>query len=281
MKPINTKPKVSIVIPTSNSAQTLEKCLRSVKNQTYNNSEIIVIDDFSNDETVTIAESFEAKIIRQKCNPAQARNLGVECSSGEYVLFLDSDQILSPSVVEESLVKRIKENAEMVRIPEVFVGKEFWSVCSAVWRNCYDEVERLYEKRFSLVRGKPRFFVKKRVVDAGMFDNLLLWGEDYDLHQRLKNMNVKEAQCESVLYHCESFSLKQFFVKNLRYSKSMPIFMQQAKVEVFPNMLNHGLLTFAMILRKPQRPKIIVGCALLFWIKSTSMIIGVLPGLRK
>ena len=281
MKSTNSKPKVSIVIPTRNSAQTLSKCLYSVKTQTYKQSETIVVDDLSSDETVKIAESFEAKIIRQTCTPAQARNLGVECSTGYYVLFLDSDQILSPSVVEESLVKCTKENAEMVRIPELFVGTEFWSVCSAIWKNCYNEVERLYEKRFGLVRGKPRFFVKKRVEDAGMFDSHLIWGEDYDLHERLKNMNIKEAQCESVLYHCESFSLKQFLVKNLRYSKSMPVFMQQAEVKVFPNMLNHALLTFAMILKKPQRPKIIVGCVLLFWIKSNSMIIGVLSGLRR
>src|SRR3990170_3504855 len=279
MNPKMETPEVSIIIPTHNSAQTLPSCLKSVRNQIYKHLEVIVVDDLSSDETVKISESFGAEIILRKSNQAEARNVGVAQSSGEYVLFLDSDQILSPSVVEECVGKCVKEKAEMVRIPEVFVGKGFWSVCSAVWKNRYEKVEHLYGTRMNLIHGEPRFFVKMRLEDVGLFDTMLVWGEDYDLYERLKSMNLKEAYCTSVLYHHEIVSLRQWSVKNMRYGKSMPVFLHQTNRQVFPSMLNHALLTFTQILKEPQRPTIVAGCALLLCIKSYSMIIGVAGGL--
>jgi glycosyltransferase involved in cell wall biosynthesis len=281
MKPQTAQPKISVIIPTHNSAKTLKQCLESVKNQTCNNYEIVIVDDLSVDETLKVAEQFGAKIFRQKSNPAKARNIGVANSTGEYVLFLDSDQVLSKTVIEECVNKCMVEKVEMILIPEVFVGRGFWSSCSAVWRNNYDEVENLYAGRVGLIHGKPRFFVKTRILDAGLFDDLLLWGEDYDLYERLKKLNVKEGSCSSVLYHFEGVSLKQFLLKNLRYGESMPVFMLQTNRVVFPFMLNHAFLTFTQILKKPQRLSTVVGCTLLLWIKTSSTAIGVLRGLMR
>ena len=55
---------VSVVIPTYNSERTLEKCLKSIVDQTYKNIEIIVVDKFSEDKTVEIAKSYGARIIQ-------------------------------------------------------------------------------------------------------------------------------------------------------------------------------------------------------------------------
>jgi glycosyltransferase involved in cell wall biosynthesis len=270
------KPIVSIIVPTHNSAQTLSKCLQSVKNQTYKSFEVIVVDDFSIDETDRIARNFGVKVIRRKCNPAEARNIGIAASAGEYMLFLDSDQVLMPSVIEECVNKCTKENVEMVRLPEVFVGEGFWSVCSAVWKNHYEKVEHLYGTHGGLMHGAARFFVKKRIEAVGMFDAVLLWGEDYDVYERLKSINVKETYCTSVLYHYESVSLKQWFLKNLRYGETMQVFIHQTKKQVFPWLVSHALLTFFQVLKEPQRPSVVVGCVVLVWLKTCSMIMGVL-----
>lgn len=272
------KPNVSIIIPTYNSAETLPPCLQGVQNQTYRNLEVIVVDGFSRDETVTIAKRFGAEVILRRSNQAEARNVGVTKLTGEYVLFLDSDQILSNSVVEECVEKCEKEKVKMVRIPEVFVGQGYWGVCSAVWKNTYENVEFLYGKRPRLMHGEPRFFFKSLLHDQGVFDAALVWGEDYELYERLRKAHVKEGFCSSVLYHRETTSLKQILLKNLRYGKSMPTFVKQTSRMVFPSMLSHALLSFAQIVKDRQKPDVAFGCFLLLLVKSGSMLIGILRG---
>ncbi|MDH5754022.1 MAG: glycosyltransferase family 2 protein [Candidatus Bathyarchaeota archaeon] len=273
-------PKVSIIIPTYNSGETLAECLKSIHGQNYLFYEVIVVDNFSSDDTLKIAKEFGAKIIQQKCNPALARNIGIANSTGKYILFLDSDQVLSPSVVEECVRKCENEKVGMVRIPEVFTGESFWSFCSAVWKNYYEEVERLYGSSRNIIHGEPRFFIKEQITRVGMLDTALFWGEDYDLYEKLKKANVKEAKCKSKIYHHELISIRKILIKNLRYGKSMPIFLQQTKKQVFSLMLRHALLTFREVFRNFKKsPGIIVGCAVLLCLKTYSRVIGLLIGL--
>ena len=275
------KPRVSIIIPTNNSGETIEECLRSIQRQDYPQYEIIVVDNFSNDSTLERAKHLGAKAIRQKCNPAQARNIGIDNSAGKYVLFLDSDQVLSPTIVKECVEICKNEKIGMVVIPEVFIGKGFWSSCSAAWKNCFEDVARLYADRRDIIHNEPRFFVKEKITDVGMLDNSLLWGEDYDLYRKLKKSNVREAECKSKIYHYEDMSIKDALIKNLRYGKSMPVFVKQTKQQIFPAMPEHALLTFQKLLKNSRNsPSIVIGCAVLLCVKSYSTVIGLLAGVR-
>jgi glycosyltransferase involved in cell wall biosynthesis len=274
MKANTETPKVSVIIPTKNSAKTLKKCLQSIKLQSFKPIELVVVDAFSGDETVEIAEQYQAKVLQAKGFQSKARNIGVENSTGYFILFLDSDQSLSERVIEDCLNLCIKKAVGMVRVPEVFVGSSFWSNCSAVWRNNYDKVESLYGERLGLVHGKPRFFSRISLQTIGLFDESLLWGEDYDLYTRLKSNGVKEAVCSYVLYHNEAVSLKGFLLKNLRYGDSMTAFRSQSEGQGFSVMLNHSLLTFREILKKPDKLSLVAGCTILFWIKSNATILG-------
>jgi len=281
MEESSEKPRVSIIIPTNNSGETIEECLRSIQSQDYLSYEVIIVDNFSNDNTLEMAKKLGAKIIQQKCNPAQARNIGVDNSTGKYVLFLDSDQVLSPAVVEECVEKCENEKIGMVIIPEVFIGKSFWSSCSAAWKNCFEEVARLRGDRRSIIHNKPRFLIKEEVTHVGMHDNSLHWGEDYDLYRKLKKANVREAECKSKIYHHELTSIRDTLNKNLRYGKSMPIFMHQTKQQIFPSIPENALLTFQKVLKNSRNsPSVIIGCTVLLCIKSYSMVIGLLVGIR-
>jgi glycosyltransferase involved in cell wall biosynthesis len=236
--------------------------------------EVIVVDAFSRDSTASIAASFGARIIQRDDNPAGARNFGVEYSRGEYVLFLDSDQALSPTVVEECMRISADGKTGMVKIPEVFVGTSFWGVCSATWKNTYDMVERRYGSRLSLVRGKPRFFVKDHLQRAGMFDQSLLWGEDYDLYERLKGLGVAEAVCKSPLYHYELTSLRKMAIKGIRYGESVPRVRVKAKGQGFSVMLTHAALTLARMLTGASSPTVFLGCAILLYFRASTNAIG-------
>jgi len=275
MKESLEKPRVSIIIPTYNSGETVEECLRSIKGQNYPSYEVVIADNFSNDGTLETAKEFGAEVIQEKCNPAQARNIGVENSTSRYVLFLDSDQVLSPTVVEECVEKCENEQIKMVIIPEVFVGKGFWNSCSAAWKNCYEEVARLYRDRRYIIHNIPRFFNREEITRVGMLDDSLFWGEDYDLYKKLKKVNVREGESKSKIYHHESTSIRDTIIKNLRYGKSMSVFMQQTKKQILPSMFEDTLSTFRKLLKNFKNfPSVIIGCAVLLCIKSYSRMIG-------
>ena len=99
-------PLVSIVIPTLNSEKTLEKCLVSIRDQTYQNYEIIVVDACSKDKTTEIASKFNVKIISSD-TPSMTKqtNKGIINSKGDYIYRMDSDVILPPTIIEESVVR--------------------------------------------------------------------------------------------------------------------------------------------------------------------------------
>src|SRR5829696_1947350 len=96
-------PTVSIIIPTKDRAALLEQTLDSIRLQTYSDWEAIVIDDHSTDETIaqtTAASSHDPRIrvlsLTDKSGAPAARNLGIAEARGEYVIFLDSDDLLAP-----------------------------------------------------------------------------------------------------------------------------------------------------------------------------------------
>jgi len=76
---------VSVVIPTYNSEKTLEKCLKSIGEQTYGNIEIIAVDKFSEDETVEIAKSYGARVIQDYGERTRAKNIGLKISALTFI----------------------------------------------------------------------------------------------------------------------------------------------------------------------------------------------------
>jgi glycosyltransferase involved in cell wall biosynthesis len=94
--PDNTNPYISIIIPLYNAEKTLEKCLSAVFNSSFQNFEVIVVDDGSKDGSIGIAESFPCKVLRLPYNqgPCVARNWGAKSAKGEIVLFIDSDVVI-------------------------------------------------------------------------------------------------------------------------------------------------------------------------------------------
>jgi len=88
---------VSMVVTTLNEERYIEPCLKALKNQTYDNKEIIVVDSKSKDKTVEIARRYADKIIVQDCIIPAGRNLGAKEARGNILLFVDADVTLSPN----------------------------------------------------------------------------------------------------------------------------------------------------------------------------------------
>jgi succinoglycan biosynthesis protein ExoO len=124
------KPEVSVIIPTYNSENYIAKALESVFNQTYNNLEVILIDDASSDSTVKIAVSFNdkrLKIIKNQHNRgvSYSRNYGIQQAQGNWIALLDSDDWYAPERLKKLLSIAQKYHADLV-------ADDLWLVSDAL-----------------------------------------------------------------------------------------------------------------------------------------------------
>lgn len=114
-------PNISVIIPVYNVEKYIHSCVDSVLKQTFQNFEIILVDDGSTDSCPGICDEYAAydskiKVIhKSNAGPSAARNLGLEVARGEYVCFLDSDDYIERNTLEYCLSLAKKENADEVR----------------------------------------------------------------------------------------------------------------------------------------------------------------------
>lgn len=113
--------KISIIVPIYNVEKYLKKCVSSLINQTYHNLEIILVDDGTPDNSGTICDEFcltdeRVRVIhKENGGLSDARNAGIECASGTYILFVDSDDFIHPQMVEV-LYRNLKEKGADISI---------------------------------------------------------------------------------------------------------------------------------------------------------------------
>ncbi len=169
-------PLVSIIVPTLNSARTLEACLKSIIAQSYPATELIVVDNFSTDGTLDIAKRYATQTFQQGPERSPQRNFGVSRSNGKYVLIIDSDMELSPEVVASCVqVMEADPHVAAVIIPEESFGEGFWAQCKKLERSFYVGVDWM---------EAARFFRTDLYKKLGGYDERLISGEDWDLSQR-------------------------------------------------------------------------------------------------
>ena len=111
---------VSVIVPIYKVEKYLDRCVNSIINQTYKNLEIILIDDGSPDNCPKMCEDWAKKdnriivIHKQNGGLSDARNFGLDVAIGEYVTFVDSDDLISPTFIEKLVNLSKEHNAEIV-----------------------------------------------------------------------------------------------------------------------------------------------------------------------
>lgn len=206
-------PRVSIIVPTYNEEDNIEKCLRSITSQSYPNIELIVVDSLrTSDSTAKIAKGFTKKVYKYGKERSPQRNYGANKTNGKYLLFLDADMGLEEEVVEECV--KVIEGDKKIKaliIPEKSFGESYWAKCKALERNCYIGDETI---------EAPRFFDKTLFGELGGFNPKMISGEDWDLGVRVKKAGGGVGRINSLIHHNEgALSLIKSLKKKLYYSQ--------------------------------------------------------------
>lgn len=215
---------VSVIISTRNAAKTLESCLLSIKEQTYQNFELLIVDRDSIDKTKEIAKNFTDNVFNFGPERSAQRNFGAQKAKGEYLLFLDADMKLEPKVIEEAVKLVANENGvKVVIIPEISVGIGFWSKVKSFERSFYQGDSNI---------EAPRFIEKKLFQTVGGYDRNLVAGEDWDLSYRLKKYTVIK-RIEVPIYHDEGdLSLVRTASKKYYYGKKISQFLKKRNYSI-------------------------------------------------
>jgi glycosyltransferase involved in cell wall biosynthesis len=218
--------EVSVIIPTYNRAQKVSRAILSVLNQTFNDIELIVIDDGSVDETADELARFKDRIViirhPENLGVSAARNSGIKASRSSLIAFLDSDDYWMPEKLETQ-VRYFSENSDAV----VCQTEEIWmrnGIRVNPWNKHLKPSGDIFERSLKLCVVSPSAVMIRRSIfdEIGLFDEEFPVCEDYDLWLRIgcrypihlinKYLLVKEGghldQLSSMLKGMDRFRIK-------------------------------------------------------------------------
>jgi len=206
---------VSVIIPTYNRVHFLTDALRSVFHQTYRPIELLVVDDGSSDDTFDVIESFAQEVCtdekfevcyfhQENQGAPTARNRGLIESSGEFIQFLDSDDILHPQKLEIQ-VRILQENPDLDHTWSDFhwAREENFEVFGAAARDEYEpasvarSIKREPQTPSEVWSGLYR---RSACVQVGPWNETLERWQDVEYNFRLDTLSPHTAQIDAKLY---------------------------------------------------------------------------------
>lgn len=205
-KNVCAEPKVSVVIPVYNNAAFIAETLRSALAQTFENYEIILINDGSPDtsELEKVLEPFADKIIyaeQENLGPSRARNAAICLSRGEFIAFLDGDDVWLPDFLTSQIERLEKENADMIYCDALLFGEPFYEGKTFMSKSpSSGEVttEAIINGDCNIITSGT--VLRKNVLEkTNLFDTNLRGMEDFDLWFRLLKNGAKIIYQRKVL----------------------------------------------------------------------------------
>ena len=247
---------VSVVIPTCNSAKYIHLALASIGNQTYKNIELIVVDNFSADNTREIAKRYGAIVYCMGYERANQLTWGIFRAKGKYIYETGSDMVSERNYIKEAVEKCEKEGYDAIYSSVITKEtKNFWGKVKALERECYlgdDEIEASH-------------FFRHSVYDmVGGFDTSLISVEE-DFQHRIDNSGFRTGRIKSREIHLhEAKTLKEMAIKSFYYGAYIRAYLKKhpklgslylfpirkAFIKNIPLFLKHPILTIGFVIYK-------------------------------
>ena len=197
---------VSIIVPVYNTEPYLKKCITSILEQTFQDFEVILVDDGSSDGCPGICDEFARQDDRVLCvhresgGPSAARNTGMDYASGEYMTFVDSDDFIGKRYIETLYNNLVCYDADI-------------SVCGFIETRAYDyELPDENKEDITLFRQKEAMLelLYQKTI------NTAVWGKMY-LHRNLKEIRFREGRInEDIPFNYEAFRSAEKIVVSTR-----------------------------------------------------------------
>jgi len=233
--------KVSIIIPVHNGEKTIKNCLKSIYESSYNDFEVIVVDDASTDSTPQIAKTFPCKVINLKENkgPATARNLGAKNAEGEILLFIDADVVIKNNTLEK-IITNFKTLTEISAVQGVYAHQAYLPNLPTLYKQYHHHLK--FKKASKFLNSTSTFCLavkKKEFKSIGGFDegfSPTSAAEDVELGLRLNNAGCKIYLNKKIkVTHLKKHSLKSLLTANFRVvSSNIKLMLRQENTKNFP-----------------------------------------------
>lgn len=232
-------PLITILLPAYNAEKYIEKALFSIMNQTYQNLEILVLNDGSTDETEQIILSLQKKdkrirYVKNEINLKLIKTLnkGIELATGEYIARMDADDISLPLRIEKQLSHLQKNNLDLVDCQIIYRTEQGQEIKNKAIVPTTNKSLQFYAL-FKTPLLHPTILCKANVLKDNhyLFDEKTLHCEDYELWTRLlqKNYNIQkikeplyiqQVNAESVSNKYEDVQIENFiYLSNQNYAK--------------------------------------------------------------
>ena len=213
------KPKITVIVPAYNAEKTIEKTLASLKNQSFKDFDVIIVDDSSTDNTINVAKRFFKKVIKNKGRkgPAGARNTGIKEAKTEKLAFIDSDCFADKDWIKNIYKELEKEDAVMgnVKIPKSnYIGNSISLLGFPGGGNLGFEKVWKVKNGYTDHITSCNFGIKKSIFKKyGFFDDTFPYAgsEDPEFSIKIFKQGVKIKYAEKPLvYHLPRDSLSSF-----------------------------------------------------------------------
>jgi glycosyltransferase involved in cell wall biosynthesis len=215
---------ISVIIPVYNGENTIEQTIRSVLDQTYSDFELIIIDDGSTDHTLDLIEKIQDPRIRvfpyENAGLSASRNRGIKHANGEYVSFLDADDLWTPDKLKAQLDALIDN-------PEAAVSYS-WTAFIDMDGNLLDYgIQQSFNGyvypnllTYFFIGSGSNALIKKQVFDdVGLFDETLKSAEDRDIFLRIAEKYFFAAvPVPQILYRITENSMSRNVIRQERES---------------------------------------------------------------
>ena len=238
--------KVSVIMPMYNGAQNIKRAINSVLNQDYPNIEVIVVDDASKDNSVEIVESIKdgrVKLLRHEVNKngSAARNTGIRASKGEYIAFLDDDDVWFPTKISKQLeYLHSKDGGEWKGVVSSFCIEKKGKRKDIILKKEGDLTKEVLLMEVSMSVGSNLLIHRDVIEKIGYFDEKYLRHQDLEFLLRYLR-EFKLAVCSDV--HVKRFghsgtpsgekllSIKKIFLKD--FEKDIEKFDTQTTKKIY------------------------------------------------